>query len=76
MGDISEVLEDEDEGPIVYLALASLLVDQGISDSLIIKRAISIIANREGLERWREAGDEALEERLEVYSALAKKLES
>jgi hypothetical protein len=62
-------VSDPDDGPVVYLALASLLVDSGISDHPILDRAKSIIERGEGLDRWRDAGIEAFEERLQVYSA-------
>lgn len=72
----SEVLDDADEGPVVYLSLASLLTDSGVSEHGAISRALKIIGNDEGLERWSEAGEDALRARRAVYDQLRKRIGS
>jgi hypothetical protein len=66
---------DMDEGPVVFLALASLLLDNGVHDHPIISKAREIIASRAGLERWEEAGEADLLERRHVYEQLRARLD-
>jgi hypothetical protein len=67
-------LEDTDDEPVLMLALAALLLDGGVADHPVLRRAREIIETGDGLERWQEAGAEALSERLEVYRRLAARL--
>jgi len=71
-----ELAADLDEGPVLWLALASLLLDHGVGRHPALDRAREIIRNGEGLDRWRESGDEALAERRAVYGDLAARLEA
>jgi hypothetical protein len=71
---LSEEAADPDDGPVVYLALASLLLDLGVSRHPAVARAAQIVREGEGLERWRDAGPEALAEREAVYAELAARL--
>ncbi len=52
--------EDIDKGPVLYLALASLQNENGVRQSDIQQKAVMIIENELGLERWKNAGDEEL----------------
>ena len=65
-----EVLEDEDEGPVVYLALATLQLEQDELQPEIRKKALEIIETGKGLARWEEAGGEELAERKQVLEDL------
>src|SRR5262245_49111245 len=65
--EFSEQLEDSDDGPVIRLALASLLLDCGITDHPALDQAVVLIENGEGLDRWEDAGPEALAERRTVH---------
>ncbi len=67
-----DVLEDSDEGPIVYLALAAVQLEQGQIHNWLRDRALEIIDRRRGLALWREAGGEVLSLHLEARKDLRK----
>lgn len=69
-----DVLEDEDESPIVYLALAALQLEKGTIQKNIKKKALQVIESGQGLERWKEAGDELLVQRKEILDELKSSL--
>lgn len=66
--------EDEDDAPVLTLALASLLLDHGVGDHPVVRQAREVIATGAGLERWREAGAEALSARQRLYDRIAARL--
>lgn len=70
----SDVLDDEDEGPIVYLSLAVLQFDHDSLHQEIKVKALEIIETGQGLERWEEAGQEALAERKQALDNFKLKL--
>jgi len=70
----SDVLKDEEEGPIVYLSLAALQFDHNSLHQDIKDRALDIIETGRGLELWEEAGKEFLAERQETLKKLKLKL--
>lgn len=70
-GDLSE---DEDEGPILYLVLAQLQLEKNHLLPEVRNKAMQIIENEIGLERWEEAGEEQLRERKIIYAQLQEKL--
>lgn len=72
----NESISDSDEAPVVYLSLASLLLDSGVCEHAAISRAARIIEDRVGLDRWREVGGTALAEREAVYQDLRSRIES
>jgi Domain of unknown function (DUF4259) len=72
--EMAEELDDEDDGPVVVLALGSLLLDHGVRDHPLLQQAREVIGGGAGLERWEEAGPEALAERRAVYQILAERL--
>lgn len=69
-----DVINDEDEGSIVYLALAALQIKHGHLQPKIKKEALKIIDKGKGLERWEEAGEEVLSTRQMVLQELKKRL--
>lgn len=69
-----EELEDEDDAPIIYLALASLQLKNGNLQKSIKDKAIAIIDSGEELKRWAETDEETLEKRKSVLNELKSKL--
>jgi len=63
-------LEDEDEAPLVILALAKLQLEKGKVETNIKKKALHIIETGVGLERWEEAGEDILKMRENVLQEL------
>jgi len=55
-----EMLEDSDDGPVGYLALAAVQLEHGQIHDWLKDRATEIIDRRRGLALWREAGREVL----------------
>lgn len=51
-----DVLEDEDEGPIVYLALATLQLERNELQPEIRKKALEIIETGQGLRDGKRPG--------------------
>lgn len=68
--------EIEDDGPIIYLTLASLQMDKGELQKNIKEAALDIIENGKGLEVWEESGEDELENRKNVLNQLKLKLQS
>lgn len=69
--ELAEMLEDEEDGPIVYLALSSVQWDVGRLDKRIKDRALKVIAG--GIDfRWDES--EMAEQRRIVLAELGAKL--
>lgn len=71
-----DVLPDPDDGPVVWLVLAALQLEQGALDPEMQARAIGIVDGGLGLRRWVEAGPEALAERGRVLAELRQRLRS
>jgi hypothetical protein len=69
-----DILDDEDEGPIVYLVLAALQYEQDELQPEIRKKALDVIETGKGLARWEEAGEEELAERKQELKDLETKL--
>jgi hypothetical protein len=74
LNEYEDVIEDEDDGPIVYLALGVLQLEHGSIQPEIKEQVIDIIEHGRGLERWEEAGKEALENRKNVLEELKKRI--
>jgi hypothetical protein len=66
----AEAADDEDDGPVIHLALASLLLDLGVRQHPVLEEARAILEQEAGLERWQEAGETSLAGRREVYQQL------
>lgn len=69
-----DVLEDEDESPIVYLSLAALQLEQGEVATKIRKKTIKLIESGQALERWEESDETAFKQRKNVLNALKEQL--
>ena len=70
-----EMVEDLDDGPIVYLALAVLQAKKKQMVPEIRARALEIIEKRIGIERWEDAGGDTLKEHLELRDTIKKQIE-
>ncbi len=66
--------DDEGDGPQIVLALAALQLQHGALQPEIRDRALTIIRNDEGMERWVDAGGETLAERRRVLASLQAQL--
>lgn len=69
-----DVLEEEDEAAIVYLAIAALQIEKGALQKSIQKKALEIIELEQGLDRWKDAGVHELNNRLSILNELKDKL--
>src|SRR5262249_36312355 len=74
LGEFREAAEDVDDGPIIVLALASLLLDEGVTAHPLLTQASEIIVGGAGLERWANAGAAAFAARRQVYERLRRRL--
>ncbi|MBF6611886.1 MAG: DUF4259 domain-containing protein [Chloroflexi bacterium] len=68
-------LDDEDEGSIIYLALAALQLEHGTASEGIRRRALEIIDTGVDLHRWEEAGSTKLSQRKQVLENLRVQLD-
>ena len=69
-------LNDLDEGPIFWLALAKAQWDCGSLDSDLLDKVREIVGQELGLDRWREGKASGLEKRKKVLSEFYTKLQS
>jgi hypothetical protein len=67
-------LEDEDEGPVVLLALAALQVDYGAIQPQLRDQALGILMTGAGMELWEEDGPPGLLERQQVLDQFRQRL--
>jgi hypothetical protein len=65
-----EAVGDDDEGPVVWLTLAAVLLDRGSMDEHVRAKAIEVIDSEAGLRRWAEAGADELATRKAVLAQL------
>ncbi len=72
----SDNLEDPDDGPVIWLVLAALQMEQGALQPEVKERALAVVDQGMGLGRWEEAGPEPLAERKRVLEELARRLRS
>jgi hypothetical protein len=68
-------LEDTDDEPIIFLALAALQLEQGEIQAQVRARALEIIDSGQDLQRWEEANTEMFEARKQVLLDLKAKIE-
>lgn len=68
--------DDEDEGPLFWLALADTQWEYGRLTEPVREKAIQLLAQGVDQERWSEAGAEKLEAWNETCRALGEKLRS
>jgi hypothetical protein len=71
LAEYGDYLDDSDDGPVVWLALAAVQLEHDAVQPEVPSRALAIIESGEGLDRWEEEGDEVLSERQRVLGALA-----
>jgi hypothetical protein len=69
-----DVLSDDDEGPMVFLALAAIQLEKGHIQEKIKEKALNIIESEAGLERWNSLEKDELNKRKEVLNDLRNKL--
>lgn len=69
-----DVLEDEEEASVVYLALAALQLESGTVQSNIKKKALKIIESGQELDRWKDSGEAELNNRKKALNELKEKL--
>jgi hypothetical protein len=60
-----DTIDDEDEGPVYWIALAKAQWDCGLLDDAVLKRVREIVKNGEGLARWEDEGPRVLAKRKE-----------
>ena len=65
----ADELDDIDDGPVIYLALAALQLEHGALQPDIRERALQVINTGEGLDAWEEAGPRKLQERSQVLES-------
>jgi hypothetical protein len=77
LADRSEELADDDDGPVIWLALAVTQWKYGRLEPRVKSRALNIIKTGKGLARWRELSDPALvKQRQRILDKLRTQLES
>jgi len=72
--EFAEQLQDDDDGPVVYLALAALQAEQGEVQPKIRNKALDVIAAGKGLTRWEESDPVTLQKRKQVLEELRERL--
>jgi hypothetical protein len=58
--DWQEALEDEEDGPVIWLALAATQCRHGCLEPRVKARALAVIDDGSDLEHWRATGDSGL----------------
>ena len=75
--EFEDELEDDDDGPIIILAFALLQLRFSNKVSEEIKtKALNIVNNGIGLDRWEEEGGKILEDRKEIYDCIKMNLDA
>jgi hypothetical protein len=69
---VTDALKDEEEAPLVYLAMAALQLKHGALEEWLKVIALSHVLQETGLDQ----GDGAIAERKQVYSDLLTRLQS
>jgi len=69
-----EELNDSDDAPIIYLALAKLQTERNKLQKEIKIKALEILNNEYGLERWKEIGGQELEKRKKMLEELKQEI--
>ncbi len=76
LGHWKETLDDSDEGPVFWLALALTQHNVGRLNARVQARAREVLATGAGLERWREAGPAQLRKRTAALTGIDEALEA
>jgi len=62
----AESIEDSDEGPLFWLAVARAQWECGALSAMVLKKIEAIVREGRGLERWEDTGPKAAERRRRV----------
>ena len=71
----SDYLEDEDDMPLFWFAMTQAQWEIAQLQPSVLAKVSALIAAGRGLERWREAGEEALHERQWVLAQFLTQLQ-
>jgi hypothetical protein len=71
-----ELVRDLNDGPVLFLILASLLLDNGVQDHHVFHEAKLIIERGLGLDRWIDSGEDLFSRRQAVYKQLYDRIQS
>ena len=71
-----EGVKDSDEGPVFWLALAVTQHNHGRLESCVKDRALVVLDQKLGLDRWREIGSHAVKGRLNQLEKVRVQLQS
>lgn len=74
LAEYEDALNDTDDGPQIILALAALQLQHGALQPDMRDRALAVIRNDEGIERWVDPGAETLAGRRQVLASLQARL--
>lgn len=69
------LLDDSDDGPLIWIGIAQAQWKYGLVDDRVLDRVRADVVSQRGLERWRDDQD-LLRERLDVLSRFLEKIES
>lgn len=72
----ADTLEDPDDGPVIWLSLAALQMEQGALQPDVKERVLAVVDRGIGLDRWAEAGPEMLAERRRVLEEFGQRVRS
>lgn len=67
-------IEDPDDGPLFWIALASMQWKYGSLDAAVLQQVKTDFENENGLERWRELGEDGYVKRKEVITKYVDKI--
>lgn len=67
-------IEDPDDGPLFWIALASMQWKYGSLDAAVLQQVKTDFENENGLERWRELGKDGYAKRKEVIKKFLEKI--
>jgi hypothetical protein len=76
LGRWKETLADTDEGPVFWLALASTQHKYGRLESRVKDKAMTVLDQQLGLDRWREIGAHAVRGRVNQLQKVRDQLQS
>ncbi|GEM_PF-6014751 len=72
----SDLLNDADEGPLVYIALALVQWEYGVLDEHILNKVINDFRERRGIQHWLDEGLDICSERIRILEDFILKLQS
>lgn len=72
----SDMLNDSDEGPLVYIALALVQWEYGVLDEHVLNKVTNDLRERRGIQRWLDEGLDICGERIRILEDFISKLQS